>query len=145
MNTQDYRIAPGGEGPQAATWKDKPHRLVYDLCGEVERLQDLQGALAKRGYPKLLIYRGKHGDRHILITDEAQEHDAWLMMFRTLYEWNQCYYDMEGDEAKAYAAAKGGCGWAANWLLQQRNGGEYESVEIEHLETPTSMEGHLYD
>jgi len=39
MNTQDYRDALGGEGPQAGQWADKPHRLVYDLCNEVERLQ----------------------------------------------------------------------------------------------------------
>lgn len=39
LNTNDYRIAPGGEGPQAYQWKDKPHRLVYDLCREVERLR----------------------------------------------------------------------------------------------------------
>lgn len=39
LNTEDYRYAPGGEGPQAATWKDKPHRLIYDLCTEVERLR----------------------------------------------------------------------------------------------------------
>jgi hypothetical protein len=27
----DYWIAPSGEGPLAATWADKPHRLLYDL------------------------------------------------------------------------------------------------------------------
>lgn len=37
MNTKDYRIAPGGEGELAATWADKPHRLVYDLCEHIER------------------------------------------------------------------------------------------------------------
>ncbi len=37
--TDDYWRAPSGEGPQAATWKDKPHRLVYDLVGEVEYLR----------------------------------------------------------------------------------------------------------
>jgi hypothetical protein len=41
--TADYRNAPSGIGPLAATWKDKPHRLVYDLCREVERLQALTG------------------------------------------------------------------------------------------------------
>jgi hypothetical protein len=41
LNTHDYRIAPGGDGPHAATWKDKPHRLIYDLCREVERLRGL--------------------------------------------------------------------------------------------------------
>jgi hypothetical protein len=35
----DYRNAPGGTGPLAATWADKPHRLVYDLCSEIERLR----------------------------------------------------------------------------------------------------------
>lgn len=29
---EDYRRAPGGDGPLAAQWQDKPHRLVYDLC-----------------------------------------------------------------------------------------------------------------
>jgi hypothetical protein len=27
----DYWIAPGGEGPLGSTWRDKPHRIVYDL------------------------------------------------------------------------------------------------------------------
>ncbi len=39
VNTQDYRVAPGGDGPHAATWNDKPHRLIYDLCSEIERLR----------------------------------------------------------------------------------------------------------
>lgn len=43
--TEDYRNAPGGDGPLAAQWKDKPHRLIYDLCGEVERLQALMEAV----------------------------------------------------------------------------------------------------
>jgi hypothetical protein len=29
----DYWSAPGGEGPHAYTWSDKPHRLLYDLIG----------------------------------------------------------------------------------------------------------------
>ncbi len=37
--TEDYRNAPSGIGPQAEEWEDKPHRLVYDLCREVERLR----------------------------------------------------------------------------------------------------------
>ena len=39
LNIDDYHIAPSNEGPLANTWKDKPHRLLYDLCGEVERLR----------------------------------------------------------------------------------------------------------
>lgn len=34
--TDDYRKSPGGEGPLAYQWEDKPHRHVYDLCGAVE-------------------------------------------------------------------------------------------------------------
>lgn len=45
----DYWIAPNGEGPIAAQWADKPHRLVYDLCrhivGQGELLRKTAGAL----------------------------------------------------------------------------------------------------
>ena len=33
---QNYRNAPGGIGPFANEWKDKPHRLIYDLCDALE-------------------------------------------------------------------------------------------------------------
>lgn len=39
LKLDDYRNAPGGAGPLAAQWKDKPHRLVYDLCREISRLR----------------------------------------------------------------------------------------------------------
>lgn len=42
LNTNDYKMAPSGIGPKAAEWDDKPHRLVYDLCREVERLRQLR-------------------------------------------------------------------------------------------------------
>jgi len=32
-----YRLALSGEGPLAAEWRDKPHRLVYDLCNALEQ------------------------------------------------------------------------------------------------------------
>jgi hypothetical protein len=47
LNTADYRLAPSGQGPQADQWADKPHRLVYDLCSEVERLRGRIEALQK--------------------------------------------------------------------------------------------------
>ena len=37
--TYECRLAPSGIGPLAYTWSDKPHRLLYDLCHEVERLE----------------------------------------------------------------------------------------------------------
>jgi hypothetical protein len=35
----DYRNAPSGEGPLAAEWADKPHRLVYDLVAKLEKMR----------------------------------------------------------------------------------------------------------
>ena len=40
--TDDYRNALSGEGEFMSLgydWSDKPHRLVYDLCGEVDHLR----------------------------------------------------------------------------------------------------------
>ena len=45
--TQDYRMALSGEGAFGTLgyeWSDKPHRLVYDLCGEIDHLQALLDA-----------------------------------------------------------------------------------------------------
>jgi len=39
VNTSEYMEAPSGRGPHAYTWEDKPHRLVYRLCSEVDRLR----------------------------------------------------------------------------------------------------------
>jgi len=36
--TYHLRFAPSGEGDYAYTWKDKPHRLIYDASSEIERL-----------------------------------------------------------------------------------------------------------
>lgn len=38
-STDDYRAAPAGDGPLATAWNDKPHRLVYDLCRDVDALR----------------------------------------------------------------------------------------------------------
>lgn len=45
--TYECRMAIAGEGPRAYAWSDKPHRLVYDLCREIER----EAALASRQMP----------------------------------------------------------------------------------------------
>ena len=41
LNLNEYWSAPSGEGPLAAEWNDKPHRLLYDLIGEVVRIQEM--------------------------------------------------------------------------------------------------------
>ena len=46
--TYECRMAISGEGPRALDWSDKPHRLVYDLSREIERLTaELAAARAK--------------------------------------------------------------------------------------------------
>lgn len=42
----DYLGAPSGIGPLAHTWADKPHRLVYALIDEIERLRAAGDAMA---------------------------------------------------------------------------------------------------
>lgn len=37
LNRRAAKCAPSGVGPLAAEWKDKPHRLVYDLCTALEQ------------------------------------------------------------------------------------------------------------
>ena len=39
--TFEARLAICGEGPRAYDWSDKPHRIVYDLCREIEKNADL--------------------------------------------------------------------------------------------------------
>ena len=35
--TYEARLAIDGEGPRAYDWFEKPHRIVYDLCREIEK------------------------------------------------------------------------------------------------------------
>lgn len=39
--TFEMRLAMSGAGPRAYDWSDKPHRLIYDLCDEIERVRAL--------------------------------------------------------------------------------------------------------
>ncbi len=40
--TAELRLAVAGEGPRAYDWSDKPHRLLYDACCEIERMMAVQ-------------------------------------------------------------------------------------------------------
>lgn len=35
---EEIRKAPSGEGEYASTWKDKPHRLIYDAAKLIVKL-----------------------------------------------------------------------------------------------------------
>lgn len=153
MNTEEYRLAPSNMGPLAATWKDKPHRLVYDLCSEVGCLQSkLEVAeinqdryrkliRGESNYLKLLIHRDKYGDYYLLVPSKEDELYAWLLMFRRIDE--ACgYYDetgMDTDELNLYRAAKEGVGTAARKFLILRGQYEYEYVYIQSIDTALSL------
>lgn len=51
--TDDYRNALMGSdefGSLGYDWDDKPHRLVYDLCGEVDHLRQQLESIKKTTY-----------------------------------------------------------------------------------------------
>ncbi len=45
--TADYRASMAEGGRMWDAWKNKPHRLVYDLCSEIERREVERVFLAK--------------------------------------------------------------------------------------------------
>lgn len=71
LDTAQYRSAISGEGPLAYTWTDKKHRLVYDLCGEVEALRDaLDAARQERDEARAEI--DACTERHISAVDRGR-------------------------------------------------------------------------
>ena len=46
QQTYEARMAVSREGPRAYEWEDKPYRIVYDLCREIERLTAQTGPVA---------------------------------------------------------------------------------------------------
>jgi uncharacterized OB-fold protein len=56
INTEDYKNAPSDIGPQTLNGNDKPHRLVYDLCNEIERLRKAGAACPKCGSKSVKNY-----------------------------------------------------------------------------------------
>lgn len=96
-------------------------------------------------YPRLLVWNGKHGDVHILIRSKRDEGPAWLAMFKAIDQWAQYYTKcgLHGAEVSAYARAKAGDWQGAKWLLQARDGYEYERVTVEGIWTPEGLEVQL--
>jgi hypothetical protein len=90
----DYHIAPGGEGPLATEWADKPHRLLYDLLGEIQALHaSLERVEAERewrpietaprdGTRVLIRYRGRWNSWHIA-DGHYDRVDGWTVAYAT--------------------------------------------------------------
>lgn len=69
--TYDLRRAISGEGPRAYDWRDKPHRLVFDACREIEALRgevaDLKASVIAFAGPAAAELAKAHGfpDGHL--------------------------------------------------------------------------------
>lgn len=84
---------------------------------------------------KILVWKSKYSDVMVCARDLEEEGRAWLYLFK-LMEENDFYHDLDEDEAVAYRAAKKGNPVGAKLLIELRNGGEYEEVEIEEVIEP---------
>ena len=58
----EYHHAPSGKGPLAAEWKDKPHRLLYDLLGEIRYLKAASQPAETRWQENVLMWLGQYRD-----------------------------------------------------------------------------------
>jgi hypothetical protein len=48
QTTYHLRMGASGQGPRAYDWTDKPHRLLYDACAEIEEQDQTIIALTER-------------------------------------------------------------------------------------------------
>jgi hypothetical protein len=66
--TYECRMAMSRKGPRAYDWEDKPQRLIYDLCREIERLSrpsPVDGVVAASRILIRGIWQGAFGHWHI--------------------------------------------------------------------------------
>ena len=96
--TYECRMAISGEGERAFDWRDKPHRLVYDLSRQVEadanRIRELKEqveqwkagfALADAKWGKVLMERDKAVKALREISGKTSfSDDAWYTARTTL-------------------------------------------------------------
>lgn len=94
-----YRMAPSGEGPHAADWADKPHRIVYDACRDIERLTAQRDEAFERTLDAVNQYRLTHVYRGPLDTPELRAivreiYDRTLAESEVLQNvWNESFPD----------------------------------------------------
>lgn len=82
LNTQEYRdaVAYKGDAPiftVAYDWQDKPHRLVYDLCDEVDALR-AQVAMLTAILRDIADCEDCEGCEHIPSDALAEDAQAWM-------------------------------------------------------------------
>lgn len=97
-------------------------------------------------YPKLLIHRGKHGDRHIFCLNREAELRGWLALFMAMDKWDEFYDDLTNEyEINWRDEARNGSREAARSLLTARDSCEYEMVYTECVITPTRLMRQIND
>ena len=84
--TYHLRLAPSGEGDRANEWNNKPHRLVYDACREIERLtaiiEEPKMTIKTTDLLELLTYAG---ELDLSIFVKQDEDGDYVVKFYELY------------------------------------------------------------
>lgn len=88
--TYECRMAVSGEGPRAFDWSDKPHRLVYDLSREVERLtaeRDAALAMLARYEQALGTLHGDSLDAIMEVIGEGEKFVGYNLGKSKMRDW----------------------------------------------------------
>jgi len=81
---------------------------------------------------KILVYHGKYGNEYWLVDTPQRLEAAKRQLFKQLDDWG-CY---DSDE-EGLAEARAGDPKAIRWVLDRRNGYEYEGWDLEEAIDPT--------
>jgi hypothetical protein len=97
---------------------------------------------------RVLCWTHKYGTCLVFARTPAEDLAAYLMLFQAMDAQNY-YWDIweDADAGEWHQKAKGGDGEAARTLLGVRSeeGYEYETVEVQHIDTPPAKQPELAD
>ena len=104
----DYWVANAGDGDLADAWQDKPHRLVFDLVQEVERLTnrievlEVENAGGDPWVDRLLVALGGHTETTVALKAEIERLTAELAQRPTLtavgVDWCDVHHDFRNED-----------------------------------------------
>lgn len=85
---------------------------------------------------RILVYHGKHGNEFWYARTPEETGKAFLALFKLIDEFVKAYVDAPADQQEYIAWARAGQADAAKYILQWRNGYEYEGWSLEMIKTP---------